>query len=184
MWRPRIRAVAVLLPVYLLLYLTRRRRFEPGEGAHPGTRPPRARGLRTSAVEEADARALTALADCLAAGVPLTDTLALAQQAGPGGRVAWDLYRARPRVQDGKPLSEAWLAVSGTMREELSIGEQTGELDEAARRIAARLRFAVDMRRKKIASVLPVALVLVVGGVVAWRLIGFYTRVYGSLGQG
>jgi general secretion pathway protein F len=174
-------SAAVLLPLYVVLWVARRRLVRHATGAHPGVRMPHARGLWRNAVEEADARGLAALADCLDAGVPLDQTLALAVDAGLGGRVAWDLHRARPRVAEGVPLASCWQALPVERREELVVAEEAGELPAAARRQAERLRFDVEMRRRKVAAVLPLAVLLLVGGVIALRVIGFYLRMYANL---
>ena len=173
--------LAVLAPVYAVLWVLRRR--GPQAAGHPGTRPPRATGLRRSAVEEADVRGLLALADGYESGLRIDETLGLAADAGAGGRVAFDLHRARPRVAGGAALHTAWLAVPDDLAQSLRVGEETGELGRAARQSAAELGFRVEMRRKKIASLLPLGLLLLVGAIVAWRVISFYSGIYGDLGR-
>ncbi len=172
---------AALGPVYLILWLTRPRSVAPGSHAHPGTRMPKTNLIMRNAIEEADSRGLTALADCDEGGVPLNETLELVASAGGGGRVAWDVYRAMPRVADGVPLSACWNAIPLEMQEELRTAEEAGELGKSARNLATRLRFGVQMRRQKMASLLPLVVLLVVGGVIAWRVIGFYSNIYGNL---
>jgi len=48
-------------------------------------------------------------------------------------------------------------------------------------RIGGRLAFGVEMRRKKIAAVLPLGLLLVVAAVVAYRVFSFYADMYSDL---
>lgn len=180
-WHAPLWFLGILLPLYAVLWTLRPRRLR---GAHPGTRPPRAGGLRRSAVEEADARSLLALAEGLDAGLRLDDTLRLAVQTGLGGRVAFDLHRARPRlVADGLPLHTAWRALPEPLAGPLRSAEQAGELSEAARRLAARLGLAVEVRRRKVAALLPLGLLLLVGAAVAARLFSFYADLYGHLGR-
>lgn len=174
-------SAAALAPVYLILWLTRRRAVRPGSHSHPGTRQPRANLVMRNAIEEADSRALTALADCYEGGVPINETLELVAAAGGGGRVAWDVYRAMPRVKDGIPLSACWHAIAPEHAEELRTAEEAGELGKTARHLAERLRFGVAMRRQKLASLLPLVVLLVIGGVIAVRVIGFYSDLYGNL---
>lgn len=165
--------LGVLAPLYAVLWLTRPRAV-PRDAPHPGPHPPRTSPVNRSAIEEADARALLALADGYESGVRIDETLDLARQAGAGGRVAYDLYRAGPRVREGKPLASAWSALPEDMARALTVGEETGELGRVAREQATALAFRVETRRKKFAAMLPVVIMLVVGGVVAWRVISFY----------
>jgi len=181
-------SLMVLVPLYALLWITRRRRVAPGttpgKDDHPGTRAPRAKGLWTSAVEEADARALTALADGFDAGVPLNELLDLARRAGAGGRVAFDLYRGAPRIRDGEAFAAIWQAVPPQLAQKMNTAEKTGELSQTARRAATQLRFDVETRRKSLAAVLPVIAVFVVGGIIGLRVILFYTSMYSNLLSG
>jgi len=172
---------ALLVPLYVLLWFTRPRRVQGNAAHHPGTRAPRAGTILRNAIEEADARALGAFADCYDAGLPLDETLDLACRAGTGGRVAFDFYRARPRVRDGEALHTAWSAVPEDVARELTVAEETGEIGQVARQIAARYQFGVEMRRKRFVAVLPVVILLVDGAVVAFRVITFYTHLYGNL---
>jgi type II secretory pathway component PulF len=174
-------AAAILAPLYLLLWATRPRRVASEGPWHPGPRPPRAGMLLRSAIEEADARALTAFADCYEAGMSIDETLELAGHAGAGGRVAFDFYSARPRIRDGAALHTAWRALPEEYTRELRSAEESGELGRAARHLATRLAFAVEMRRKRFASILPVVVLLVVGAIIAARVIGFYTDMYANL---
>jgi type II secretory pathway component PulF len=95
--------------------------------------------------------------------------------------VGWDLYRAIPRVKEGAALAACWQATPPAYADELRTAEEAGELGKTARHLAARLRFEVEMRRKKIASLLPLAVLLVVGAVIAYRVISFYTNLYSNL---
>ena len=171
-------SAAVLAPLYALLWITRSRGVSPGTDDHPGTHPPRARGLRRSAVEEADARALTALADGFDAGIPLNELLRLSRRAGAGGRVAFDLYRGAPRIRDGQALGTIWSAFPASLAQRLDVGEKTGELGVTCRHLASELRFEIEMRRKKLTAILPVAVVLIIGCIIGMRVIGFYSNMY------
>jgi len=172
---------ALLAPLYLLLWATRPRRLQRGDRAHPGTQPPRAGVILRNAIEEADARALGAFADLFDAGLPLDETLDLAGRAGVGGRVAFDLYRARPRVRDGEALHTAWSAVPEDVAHELTVAEESGELGRVAHQIAARMQFGVEMRRKRFLALLPIVILLLDGAVVAYRVISFYTNLYANV---
>jgi type II secretory pathway component PulF len=173
---------AVLVPLHVGWWLARTGAARAARPGHPAAGPPRARGLARNRVEEADARALLALGDAYDAGLPLEETLTLAAQAGAGGRVAFDLRHALPRVHEGEPLAAAWHALPPDLAADLRSAEESGEVGRAARRQAGELAFRVAMRRKKAAALLPVVLVLLVGALVAWRVISFYRDFYGNLG--
>lgn len=175
-------AAGVLVPLWLALWTIRPRRVRT-DAAHPGTTPPRVTMFTRSAIEEADAHALLALADGHESGVRYDEVLTLAQRAGAGGRVAFDLYRAKPRVAEGKPLSSAWSAIPDAMARALTVGEETGELGETARQQASELAFRVETRRRKVASLLPLGLMILVGGLVAWRVLSFYLGHFAKYAQ-
>lgn len=165
--------LAILVPLWTALWFTRPRRLTANPD-HPGAKPPVPNLMTRSVIEEADARALLALADGFESGVWLDETLTLAHRAGAGGRVAYDLYRLKPRVAEGKALSTGWSATPEPIARALTIGEDTGELGQAARQQAGELTFVVEQRRKRFASMLPFGIMIVVGAVVAWRVISFY----------
>lgn len=161
-------SAGILLPTHALLWLARARRVAPGRAAPPAIGPWR------SAVEEADARALSVLADVLDAGMALGEGLGLAAAAGAGGRAGADLERARAALDAGRPLAASWRALPGDLAGRLAAAEQAGELAAAARREAGRLLFEVGLRRQRTAAILPVVVLLVAGVLIAWRVISFY----------
>jgi type II secretory pathway component PulF len=132
-------------------------------------------------VEEADARALSALGRLYEAGLPLPEALELAQRAGWGGRVAFDLVDAKRRVGRGSDLSGAWQHLPAEMVSRLRSAEEAGSLGDALGRAAEELRFGVRTRRQRVGAVLPVVLLLVVGGIIAVRVLSFYASYYSNL---
>ena len=162
----------ILAPVYLLIWLGRSRQEEDV--------PPRLPGLRfgpfLTRVEEADARAMLALAACHDAGVPLDRAVELAASAGRGGRAAVDLHAMPEVVRRGEALGTYWRHLPSPWSGALAVGEQTGELSRAAKEAASALRFSADQRRKRLRAVLPVVMMLVIGGIIAARLFSYYAR--------
>lgn len=179
-------AAVILVPTWAFL-LGRRRamtRERPAPGAGDPLEPREPRwvvGPRRSMVEEADARALHALGRLLDAGIPVAEALDLAIPAGWGGRAAVDLAEARRRVARGRELAGAWQHVPPDLARQLASAEESGSLGDALRRGADVLRFSARMRRKRVAVVLPVVVLLAVGAIVAWRLFCFYGGLYGNL---
>jgi len=174
-------ALAALLPFYALVLASNWHRIRARSASRfPVQAPPRAFGPMRNAVEEADARALRFLADGLDAGLPLAETLALGARVGAGGRAAFDLERAQGAIARGDTLTGSWQALPRDIVESVRAGEAAGEAAQAARREAARLEFEVEMRRKRVETLLPVLLMIVIGGIVAARIFAFYR---GALGR-
>ncbi|MHC5011815.1 MAG: type II secretion system F family protein [Planctomycetota bacterium] len=176
-------AAVVLLPVYaFLLWQRAQDRRERPRPDRKGSPPPvSTMGPWRNRVEEADARALDALGRLYDAGVPIREGIDLAMRAGWGGRAALDLEAAGRRLDRGEDLAGAWSHLPGEYANRLRTGEESGNLGEAARRAADELRFGVDMRRKRTAATLPTVVLLVLGGLIAWRVISFYAGMYGNL---
>lgn len=171
-----------LILVPLWVWILGLRRLDAGLRRH-GERPLRTWGPFRSAAEEGDARCLRVLAACLDAGVPLLDGLRLARNASPGSRVGQDLARAQVLAQGGSELGPAWQAVPPEHADRLRTAERVGELGEAARRIADQLAHDVRIRRKKTQAILPIAILLMIGGIIAWRVLSFYGGLYSKLGR-
>lgn len=175
-------AAAVLVPVYAFFALSRavRRAAERGdESAGRGL----ARLLRTrSGIEDADARALTALGWLSDAGVPPLSAVPLARRAGVGGRVSADLLSAETAVRAGHPISTAWRETPPAIASRLVNGEATGTLSKACFECARFLEESAATRRKVFSAALKPISILVIGAVVAARVISFWAGYYGRLG--
>jgi general secretion pathway protein F len=168
-------AALVLVPLHLALWAGRAaRRAAERDPAHGGGL---LGALRTpAAVEEADARGLTALAWLLDAGVPLLDALPLAARAGGGGRVAVDCVAAEAEVAAGRPIAPAFRRSPPEVTVPIATGEASGTLTDACRRAAQALSERATMRRRRFAALLPVAVTVVLGVVVGARVISFYSQ--------
>ena len=165
-------AAAILVPCWLFIFLGRRSTAAARAGDPV---PPRfVNFLNESAIEEADARSLLALGDCLNAAVPLPETLRLAARAGAGGRVAADLAQAAIGVPNGKPISAHYRHTPEEVARALTVAEQAGDLSDVAHESADALRFDAQMRREKIRAVMPVVMMLTIGGLIAYKVISFY----------
>lgn len=140
-------------------------------------KPPRfVHPLNASGIEDADSRALLALADCLDGAVPLPETLRLAARAGAGGRVAADLAFAAVGVQQGKRISEFFKYTPSEIGRSLRVAEDSGDLSRVARECADHFAFSARMRRERIRSILPIFMMLTIGGLIAYRIISFYAN--------
>ena len=95
-----------------------------------------------------------------------------------------DLLKAVPRVRDGQSLVEAFSEskqLTGTAREMLAVGEQTGKLDTQLRKVSEyhlqEARQAVSIASK----VFSVAVAIGVAGTIGFFIIMFYMRLYGGI---
>ena len=176
-------AVLILVPIWAWILIGRRidRLSRPGIETGPPHRPLPPLGPLLSRTEEADARALEALGRLYDAGVPIGDAVALAQRAGWGGRVALDLEDAKARIGRGEDLAPAFTHTPPEIVRQVAAGEQTGSLGHALLHAADDLRFGVGTRRKRTAQVLPIVLMLIVGGIIAIRLFAFYGGYFARL---
>ena len=94
-----------------------------------------------------------------------------------------DLLRALPVVSRGGTLVEAFSTsryMSRMGKEMLSVGEQSGDLDTALQKAAEYSLGEAQAAVKSAAKVLQVVITLIVGGVVAYFVISFYSSLYGS----
>jgi type II secretory pathway component PulF len=175
-------ALCVLVPVHLFLWARRRMRRADVEGTRVG---PLLERLRTKAlVEEADARAMSALGWLHDAGVPPGEAIPLAAAAGRGGRAAEDLDAAAVEVAAGRPLHGAWTRLPPDVRSTLATGEQTGTLATACARVATSLEESAAHRRAMARARWQPISVLVVGLFVAIRVISFYATALSSAMSG
>jgi type II secretory pathway component PulF len=185
-WGSAIGWVAlVLLPLYAVMGLLRwadRRARPPDDPIAAPPKPLPFVGPLAARVEEADARALEALARLHDAGVPMDETARLAARAGWGGRAAVDLHAARARVLTGQDVAGAWSLVPPELAARLSAAERAGELSKEAAANADDLRFRADQRGQRTLAALPVLLMLLVGGAIAWRVLSFYLGYYSRIG--
>jgi type II secretory pathway component PulF len=174
-------ALALLGPAWLGWWWVQRLFAPQGtvRGGDPSGPARRARG--TGAVLDADHDALLALADAHDAGLPLDRAALLAASAGAGGRVAEDLVAGARAVAAGRSLASAWKATPPHVADELATGEAAGDLARACRHGAARLADEAASWRAHWRAILPVVAILVLGAVVAWRVIGFYRGLYESI---
>ena len=176
-------ASVVLVPLHLALWLGRKARREAEESPSLSGAGWRAVFRTPAAVEEADARALQALAWLHDAGVPPLEALPLAARAGGGGRVAADFVDAEASVRAGRPVTSTLSRTPPEIAASLAVGEAAGAFTPSLVRAANDLEERAAYRRKRFAAALPVVVTLAIGAVVAWRVISFYGAMYRDLGR-
>lgn len=153
-------------------------RLPRGARAPAWTRPLRTRAF----VEEADARALRALGWLHDAGVPHLEALPLAAHAGAGGRAAEDLVDVTAHALAGRPLAGGWRRLPQPTIAALTTGETTGRLAEACEHEARSLDGTATLRRARNLALLKPTAMLLIGLLVAVRVIRFYAAALGQAG--
>lgn len=182
-WGSALRwSLALLVPTWGMLLVVRRWQTNaPGKGPPlPG------RALRwwnAPSVLAADAVALRVLGEAHDAGIVAADAARIASEAGAGGRIAADLARAAPSLRAGHTLGSMWVAAPDWVAADLSTAEYAGEIGKAAARAATMLEEQCSAWLARIRAIVPTALLLLVGGFVALRVISFYAAAYGQLGK-
>lgn len=152
-------ALAILVPVYIGVALTRRMG---------------SRSLGKAGRLGDDAAVLRAFGVCVDAGVPFEEATTLARGVAPASRAGNDMARAAACVARGDSLASAWQEIDEDAGIALRQAEHVGELGAVARRESTRLREDAELARKVSLARLPVIMILIVGAVVAWRIFSFY----------
>lgn len=127
------------------------------------------------------AQVFSLLAVQLRNGVPLISALELLNQSTPNLLIARRLSEIQNEVRRGKNLSYAMRQFPGIpilAVRFLSIGEETGKLDEMAEKAGLQLSDEVTSRSKALASILGPLIILVMGLMIAFIVISMLVAVY------
>jgi type IV pilus assembly protein PilC len=114
---------------------------------------------------------LRMLGTLLEAGVPLVETLTIAQGVCANGRFKTLLSNATTRIIRGEPfadsMSETDLFTPAT-KQMLATGERTGRLPFVMNKMADRLDVMSDMRMKRLSAVVEPLIIIVMGVVIGF----------------
>ncbi len=122
------------------------------------------------------------LAILVEAGVPLQRSLELAARAGGLSADDEDLKRATALIDRGDSVHNVLKALSLFTQAELnclSAGEMSGSLDKELAYLAQSIRERSQAILSTVTALIPVLLIVVVGLIIAWKIVGFY----GSMSQ-
>jgi type II secretory pathway component PulF len=134
--------------------------------------------------KRAISRALRVLGALYKSGVPIRDAIDAARDAAMLHTVAAAFERVGRRLDGGVALGDAFLQESGLpveVREAASTGALTGQLDQTLAGAERRLDEEARMRQGLIMVLAPVVIFLLAAAGVAWKVIGFYSNMYGDL---
>jgi len=130
------------------------------------------------------ARFFRTFALLIASGLPVQRCIEQAAAASGNAYVADDLVRAVPYVMQGASLVEAFGAsrvLTPTAREMLAVGETSGRLDHTLHKVAEYHMNEATHALAVLARVARVAITLLVGLVIGYIVISFYTNYYGGM---
>lgn len=130
------------------------------------------------------ARFCRAMSALYGAGVGFVRGVPVAADAAGNAALADHLHRSLPRIEKGAPLSdilEDSRYVSPMVVQMVRTGEQTGNIDGMLTKVAEYFEQETDTAiHQMVVSLVPLSL-LILGGIVAVRVISFYMRFYGGL---
>jgi MSHA biogenesis protein MshG len=132
----------------------------------------------------AQARFFRSLALLISSGVPIVKAIERSASVTANPYVRNDLLKAVPRVKRGDTLVEAFRPcrfLSSVAREMLSVGEESGRLEETLRKVA-QYQMSEAVHAVNVATrVGEVVIALVMAVVVGYIVISFYLNYYGRM---
>ncbi|MBI4702727.1 MAG: type II secretion system F family protein [Deltaproteobacteria bacterium] len=132
------------------------------------------------------ARFSRTLGTLLSSGVPILDATEIVARAAGNMVVEEGLMYAREKISEGRnlaePLAEMWV-FPGMVVQMISVGEQTGALDQMLNKIADFYEEEVDVAVAALTSMLEPLLMVVVGGLVGTVLISMYLPIFELAGN-
>lgn len=140
--------------------------------------------LRPVSVRFALARFFRGMALLIASGVNIKLCIERSAAVANNPYVARDLLRAVPRVAQGMTLTDAFApctSLTRTAREMMHVGEESGELDKALRKVADYHMAEASHAVQVAVRVAGVAAILAVGLVIGYVVISFWTQYFSLL---
>jgi type IV pilus assembly protein PilC len=132
------------------------------------------------------ARFARTLGTLLTSGVPILDSLEIVAKTAGNVVVEEGLMYARARISEGRNLADplAELAVfPGMVVQMISVGEQTGALDQMLNKIADFYEEEADVAVAALTSLLEPLLMVVVGGLVGLVMVAMYLPIFSLAGN-
>ena len=132
------------------------------------------------------ARFARTLGTLLASGVPILDSLEIVAKTAGNLIVEEGLRYARDRISEGRNLAEPLAEVAvfpGMVVQMVSVGEQTGALDQMLNKIADFYEEEVDVAVAALTSLLEPMLMVIIGSMVGTVLIAMYLPIFSLAGN-
>lgn len=132
------------------------------------------------------ARFVRTLGTLLSSGVPILDALDIVARSAGNVVVEEGIRYAREKVSEGKTLSDPLMETRvfpGMVVQMLSVGEQTGALDQMCNKIADFYEEEVDAAVSALTSMLEPIMMVFLGGIVGGLLIAMYLPIFEIAGK-
>lgn len=129
------------------------------------------------------ARFARSLSGLYSAGLPIVPALQIARKTAGNDYIDGQFDRVISYVRAGNNLSDALALVDGFTRklaDAARIGEETGKLDEMLTSTAESMEYDSDVAMNKLVSYVEPIMLIVMGVIVAFILIGVFQAIYGS----
>jgi len=127
------------------------------------------------------ARFTRTLGTLLASGVPILDSMDIVARAVGNSVIARSVMFARERISEGKSMSDP-LAQSkvfpGMVVQMISVGEQSGSLDQMCNKIADFYEEEVDVAIAAMMSLLEPFIMVFIGGLVGGLMVSMYLPIF------
>jgi type IV pilus assembly protein PilC len=132
------------------------------------------------------ARFTRTLGTMLSSGVPILEALEIVSRAVGNAVIEKAVLYARDRISEGKtmaePLGQAKV-FPGMVVQMISVGEQSGSLDQMCNKIADFYEEEVDVAIAALTSMLEPFIMIFIGGMVGGLLIAMYLPIFTLAGQ-
>ncbi len=132
------------------------------------------------------ARFTRTLGTMISSGVPILEALDITARAAGNRTVEKAVLRARTSISEGKTVAEP-LAQSGVFPsmvcQMISVGEQTGAMDQMLGKIADFYDDEVDSAVKGLTSLMEPAMMVILGGLIGGLVIAMYMPIFDMAGS-
>jgi MSHA biogenesis protein MshG len=136
--------------------------------------------------EGIQSRVCRSLSISLAAGMPMTQTLAVIARSSGNDYMAEQILRLRDCVERGDPLSRAAATVGmfpPLVLQMMAVGEETGELTDLLDEVADFYEREVDFALKNLTAAIEPLLIVMVGGMVLILALGIFLPLWNMIAK-
>ncbi len=132
------------------------------------------------------ARFTRTLGTLLSSGVPILDAMTIVGKAAGNVIVEAAVHQTAERIREGRTMADPLLETKvfpSMVVQMISVGEQTGALDQMLNKIADFYEDEVDVAVAALTSMLEPIMMVVIGGIVGFILIAMYLPIFDLAGK-